>query len=65
MSDQADHFTTIERTIVDWLEASGHAVVHDDCEWLVLGPKWPLVKEHEISITALACAIHQALEKLK
>lgn len=62
MTDQAETFTTIERTIVDWLEHSGHAVIHDDGEWLFIGPKWPFVKQ-EISVTSLACAIHSALGK--
>jgi hypothetical protein len=56
MTDKAEHFTTIERTIVDWLEKSGFRVIHQDAEWTLeeVG--------QEMSITALACAIHQALE---
>jgi hypothetical protein len=64
MTDLATGFTTIERTIVDWLEKSGHTVTHDDGEWVLLGPKWPSVKQ-EVSVTSLTCAIVQALEKLK
>jgi hypothetical protein len=59
MTDQAARFTTIERTIVDWLEASGHVVLHEEAEWLLVGRPTEM---QEISLTALACAIHQALE---
>lgn len=64
MTDLATAFTVIERTIVDWLEASGHVVTHDDGEWILLGPQWPFVKQ-EISVTSLTCAIVQAMEKQK
>jgi len=60
VTDLATGFTAIERTIVDWLEKSGHVVTHDDGEWILLGSEWPRVKQ-EISITSLACAITQAL----
>lgn len=59
MTDLATRFTVIERTIVEWLENPGHAVIHDDDEWLFIGPTW------ETSITSLACAIVQTLERQK
>jgi hypothetical protein len=59
MTDQAARFTIIERTIVDWLEASGFRVIHHDAEWTLEDVG------QEMSITALACAIHQALGNLK
>jgi hypothetical protein len=64
MTDLATGFTVIEKAIVDWLEHSGHAVIHEDDEWMFIGPKWPFVKQ-PISITALTCAIVQALEQKK
>jgi hypothetical protein len=60
MTDKAETFTAIERAIVGWFEASGHAVLHEESEWLLVGRP---AKMQEMSITALACAIHQALEK--
>jgi hypothetical protein len=60
VTDAAADFTAIERTIVDWLEKSGHVVLEDDGEWILVGPKWPFLKQ-EVSVTALACAIHHAL----
>ena len=59
MTDAATKFTTIERTIVDWLEKSGHMVLHEGSEWLLVGRP---SKMQEMSITALACAVHHALE---
>lgn len=58
----ADDFTAIERAIVEWLESSGHVVLHEGSEWLLVG--CPSVKQ-ELSITALASAIFQALEQQK
>jgi hypothetical protein len=62
VTDQASQFTTIERTIVDWLEASGHVVLHEEAEWLLVGRP---AEMREMSITSLACAIHTALERSK
>lgn len=64
MSDAANSFTTIERAIVDWLEASGFKVTHTGAEWTCAGPKFPCF-EQSISITALACAIYSAMESMQ
>jgi hypothetical protein len=57
LTDQADTFTAIERTIVEWLQASGFRVAHQEAEWTLEEV------EQGISITALACAIHQAIQE--
>lgn len=56
MTDAATDFTIIERTIVEWLTASGFKVIHHDAEWTLeeIG--------EEMSVTALACAIYQAIQ---
>ena len=49
------NFTVIERAMVDWLEASGFEVADIDSEWLLL------LAERDISLTALACAVFNAV----
>lgn len=59
MADLSGKFTIIERTIVEWLSASGFKVIHFEDEWVL-----EEVGE-EMSVTSLACAIVQALERIK